>query len=409
VYSQLLQVRITAVNVFTGKGVVKEVDGGTYTGNFVTWELHGQGIHTDKDGNQWQGEFRQGMLEGLGSYQGKNGDKYTGEFKFGQYYGKGRLISIEGDIYDGEFDYGQKHGKGELTYKEPIDGISKIEGSWYRDKLIDGGDQLKIFSGEEITAHAMDHHPALLSDKLSRISAGNPEVIELYSLVAAGYGTEEVFRRESRFIEELFRDQYIHSHAFYLVNSQRNLEQHPLATLTSISAALERIAGQMNKDQDILLLYITSHGSKDKKISLHHSGLALADIEARWLADKLNATGIKHRIVIISACYSGGFVEYLKNDQTLVITSAAANKKSFGCADDSLFTYFGKAYFKEALKPDVDVEQAFDNAQELVNLWETEKKYTPSEPQIYRNKGVLRQFQQWQAGQQGLAAGDLKP
>lgn len=396
-------------DAFTGKGVVKEHDGGTYIGNFVNWQLQGQGIRTDEQGNQWQGEFKLGMLEGQGSYQGKNGEQYTGEFKFEQYSGKGRLVSVEGDIYEGEFDYGQKHGKGELIYKEPIDGISKIQGRWYRDRLVDGGSQVRIYSGEEITTHAMDYHAAVLSDKLSRIPAGNPEVIELYSLVVAGYGTEEVFRRESRFIEALFHDQYRHTHAFYLVNSQRNLDQHPLATLTSIGASLERIAAQMNKDQDLLLLYITSHGSKDKKISLHHSGLELVDIDAQWLAEKLNTTGIKHRIVILSSCYSGGFIDDLKNDQTLIITSSAADKRSFGCADDSLFTYFGKAYFKETLKPDVDIEQAFDAAQKLVAQWEAEKKYTPSEPQIYRNKQVLRQFQQWQADQQHTAKGDLKP
>jgi hypothetical protein len=386
-------------DVFSGKGVVKDVDGGTQTGNFVGWQLHGQGIRTSKNGNQWQGEFKHGMLEGQGSYRGKNGEQYTGEFNFEQYHGKGRLVSAEGDVYEGEFEYGQKNGKGELTYKQPIDGISKIEGHWNSDRLVDGGDQLKIFSSEEIAAHAMDHHPAFLSDKLAHLPAGNPEVIELYSLVVAGYGEQEVFRRESRFIEDFLHDQYSHSHAFYLVNSQRNLDQHPLATLTSIRTALERIAAQMNKDQDILLLYVTSHGSKDKKISLQHNGVALVDIDSRWLAEQLDATGIKHRVVILSACYSGGFIDDLKGDQTLVITSAAANKKSFGCADDSLFTYFGKAYFKEALKPGVDIEQAFDSANELVSQWEAEKKYTPSEPQIYRNKRVLAQFRQWLAGQ----------
>jgi hypothetical protein len=382
---------------FTGSGTYSSVDGFTYVGEFKNWQLNGKGIQTDTDGNHWEGEYQDGQLEGKGSYIAKDGEQYTGEFKFGQYDGPGKLIASNGDIYEGEFSYGKKHGKGMLVYKEAIDGVSKVSGRWEYGRLVDGGDTLKIFSAEEVAEHALYKESAELQLALDSLQASDPQKIELYSLVVAGYGTEEVFRRESKFIENLFGSQYGNrATALYLANSQRSLNERPLATLTSIRAAITRIAERMDKEQDIFFLYVTSHGSKDKKISLNHNGLALADIDAKWLGDLLKASGIKHRVIVLSACFSGGFIDDLKDPYSLIMTAAAADKTSFGCADDSLFTYFGKAYFSESLKPGVDFEQAFFKAKKLVATWEKEKKITRSNPQIYPNTQVVEQVKRWQ-------------
>ncbi|HSC66898.1 MAG TPA: C13 family peptidase [Cellvibrio sp.] len=384
---------------FNGSGVFTSDKGYTYVGEFKRWRYHGKGIQTDKEGNQWEGSYENGQLEGEGSYLEKGGEQYTGEFKFGKYHGKGKLISGDGDIYEGEFSYGAKHGKGILTYKIPLDGIDRIDGRWEYNRLVDGGSALKIFTPEEVAEHALYKESSELQRALDSLQNSDPEKIELYSLVVAGYGTEEVFHRESKFIENLFSTQYGNrGTAIYLANSQRSLSEYPLATRTSISAAIARIAERMDREQDIFFLYITSHGSKDKKISLNHNGLALTDIDSKWLGDLLKATGIKHRVLVLSACYSGAFMDDLKDPQSLVMTAAAADKTSFGCADDSLFTYFGKAYFKESLKQGVDFEQAFYKAKELVGLWELEQKITASEPQIYPNQQVAEQVKRWQVG-----------
>ncbi|MEN0037051.1 MAG: C13 family peptidase [Cellvibrio sp.] len=395
---------------FTGSGTYVSEDGYTYVGEFKNWQLNGKGVQTDEKGNQWEGEYQDGQLEGQGSYIAKKGEQYSGEFKYGQYNGNGKLVDRNGDIYEGEFSYGRKDGKGILIYKTPIDGVNRIDGRWRYDRLVDGGDAVKIFSPEEVAEHALYKESGELQRALDAVKVSDPQKIELYSLVVAGYGTEEVFHRESTFIEKLFNTQYGNSAtAIYLANSQRSLAQHPLATRTSISAAIERLAEKMDKEQDIFFLYITSHGSKNKTISLNHNGLAFKDIDAKWLGDLLKQTGIKHRVVVLSACYSGGFIDDLKDSNTMVMTAAAADKTSFGCADDSLFTYFGKAYFKESLKPGVDFEQAFYQAKELVAGWEKEQKITKSNPQIATNPGVLKQVKRWQAQPSAGLSGDLNP
>ncbi len=382
---------------FTGSGTYINEDGFTYVGEFKDWRLNGKGIQTDAEGNHWEGEYQDGQLEGKGSYIAKNGQHYTGEFKYGKYHGEGKLIASNGDIYQGEFSYGNKHGKGLLVYKTPIDDVERINGRWEYGRLVDGGDSVKIFTPEEVADYALYKESHELQLALDALQPSDPQKIELYSLVVAGYGTEEVFRRESKFIENLFSAQYGNrATALYLANSQRSLGERPLATLTSIRAAIRRIAERMDKEQDIFFLYITSHGSKDKKISLNHNGLALNDIEAKWLGDLLKATGIKHKVIVLSACFSGGFIDDLKDPYSLIMTSAAADKTSFGCADDSLFTYFGKAYFQDSLKPEVDFEQAFFAAKKLVSSWEKEQKITKSNPQIHSNTLVIKQLKRWQ-------------
>jgi len=395
---------------FIGAGTYVSDDGFTYVGEFKNWRLNGKGIQTDAEGNHWEGEYQDGRLEGQGSYIAKDGEQYTGEFKFGKYSGTGKLVASNGDIYEGKSAYGQQHGKGVLIYKELIDGVSKVDGRWEYGRLIDGGDAVKIFSPEEVTEHALYKESNELQRTLDSLQISDPQKIELYSLVVAGYGTEEVFHRESKFIETLFNSQYGNrATAIYLANSQRSLAEHPFATRTSISAAVARIAERMDKEQDIFFLYVTSHGSKDKKIALNHNGLALADIDAKWLGNLLKATGIKHRVVVLSACFSGGFIDDLKDPYSLIMTAAAADKTSFGCADDSLFTYFGKAYFKESLKPGVDFEQAFYQAKELVESWEKEQKITVSNPQIFPNPTVVRQLKLWQGAPLGQVSGNLDP
>jgi len=382
---------------FTGAGIYTSVEGFTYVGEFKNWRLNGKGIQTDSEGNHWEGEFEKGLLEGKGTFLAEGGEQYTGEFKFGKYHGMGKLISADGDSYTGEFSYGRKHGKGELIYKQSIDGINKVDGRWEYGRLVDGGDVLKIFSAEEVAEYGLYKESDELQSALGSLQASDPEKIELYSLVVAGYGTEEVFHRESKFIENLFNSQYGNSAtAIYLANSQRSLDEHPMATRTSISAAITRIAERMDKEQDIFFLYITSHGSQDKKIALDHNGLSLMDIDAQWLGDLLKASGIKHKVIVLSSCYSGGFIDDLKDQYSLIMTAAAADRTSFGCADDSLFTYFGKAYFKESLRAGVDFEQAFYEAKQWVSLWEKEQKITESNPQLYANKQVVEQLHRWQ-------------
>jgi hypothetical protein len=100
-------------------------------------------------------------------------------------------------------------------------------------------------------------------------------------------------------------------------------------------------------------------------------------------------------VIVVSACYSGGHIPYLANNNALVITAAAKNKTSFGCSDGNEFTYFGEAYFKDTSPESTSFVQAFDTAREIVKQREDEQDYGLSNPEISKPSAVLKYLEAW--------------
>jgi hypothetical protein len=111
----------------------------------------------------------------------------------------------------------------------------------------------------------------------------------------------------------------------------------------------------------------------------------------------LDAAKIRWRIVVVSACYSGGFIEPLKSDTTLVITAADAQHTSFGCGSESDFTYFGRAYFDQALRKQASFIAAFDDARRIIEARERGEGKTPSNPQMYVGKAMKERLAGFEA------------
>jgi hypothetical protein len=100
------------------------------------------------------------------------------------------------------------------------------------------------------------------------------------------------------------------------------------------------------------------------------------------LAEMLMRTGVRHKAVVISACYSGVFIPHLASPDALVITAADADHPSFGCQDGAKWTYFGDAFFNVALRKAKSVKDAFAVARELVLKRELREHFVPSNPQF---------------------------
>ena len=92
---------------------------------------------------------------------------------------------------------------------------------------------------------------------------------------------------------------------------------------------------------------------------------------------------------MISACYSGGFIEPLLDERTLLMTAARADRASFGCTEENEYTYFGQALYAEALRQTDDLEAAFTLAYEAVSAREQAEGHEPSEPQFGPASAVL--------------------
>ena len=353
---------------FTGTGSYKRSDGSRYEGQFRNWMLEGSGRFSDGEGTVWEGTFVNGQLQGPGKSTSKYGT-YEGEFRYSMYHGRGVLKMANGDVYEGGFADGLYSGEGTLTYAKPKpDGRKQDAGLWRYGRLANDEERTRTRTNVETALYSQRE---LLDRALASLKAREPGRINLYLLAVAGYGSQEVFRREVEFVQGEFARRFGTSgRTIALVNSRNTVASLPMATVTSIREVLKAIGTRMNRDEDILFLFMTSHGSQEHEFSLAQNGMDLAGLRAPVLAELLKESGIRWKVVVVSACYSGGFINPLQDGRTLIITAARHDRRSFGCADENDFTYFGRAFFKESLPKATSFQDAFHKAEALVREWE---------------------------------------
>jgi hypothetical protein len=209
-------------------------------------------------------------------------------------------------------------------------------------------------------------------------------VEDLYFVGVAPYSSQDVFARELAAVRKLFDERFgTTGRSIALVNSPATLGDTPIATATNLRAVLERLGRVMNPEEDVLFLFITSHGDRRHELAFELPPLQLAQLTPTALARMLGDSGIKWKVLVVSACYSGGFVEPLKDANTVVITAADAMSSSFGCESGRDFTYFGRAYFDDALARTFSFTEAFEAAKRTVTEQERAERLTPSSPQIF--------------------------
>jgi len=382
---------------FTGHGfytsATKDVQ---YTGGFRDWIYEGNGSYTGKSGNTYIGSFIEGSFTGEGKSFKNSGAQYTGQFENWGFHGKGKYTNVEGDIYEGYFKNGYYDGEGSLSLAETIDGIDGYAGVWKRGRLIASDIDELVYNPEEVVEELIYTQTRLLDEKLNNLVENNEQKQELYFVGVGGDGSQEVFRREIIYTRNLFTQKFTRpDQSIVLINSRKTYSDHPLATKVSIKKTLDYVAEKMDRDNDILFLYLTSHGTKEHDFYLNQPNLPLSDYSAEELGKDLKNLKIRNKVVVISACYSGGFISKLADGDTVVITAAQKDKTSFGCADRNQFTYFGEAYFKEGLATGLNFFTAFDNATQLVSKWEQEESITSSEPQILKPTEITRRINDW--------------
>ncbi|PWB13521.1 MULTISPECIES: C13 family peptidase [Acinetobacter] len=221
----------------------------------------------------------------------------------------------------------------------------------------------------------------LLNKNLQAIEYGEFAQSHWYFLGVAGASYQDVFMSEVKRIREQFDTRFgTFGRSMILVNNPATRTEIPIASRTSMELSLKRIGQQMNRESDVLFLYMTSHGLQNQ-FEMENAPLDLAQVDPKWLRDALDRSGIRWRVIVISACYSGSFVSALQNDNTLIITASAADRASFGCSNEADYTYFGRAFFDQAMREQHSMKDAFAQAKDTVAQWESAQGFDPSEPQ----------------------------
>lgn len=221
-----------------------------------------------------------------------------------------------------------------------------------------------------------------LSAALAGIGPQRAGTVDAY-VVAVGLDSDAVFGREVREAGRVLARRYGAESRTVVLAGTDGTAPSDLArgSPANIATVLARVAEQMDRQEDVLVLYASSHGAR-LGIVYNDGDEGFGIISPAWLAKMLARLGIRRRIVMVSACYAGVFVPALADPDAVTITAADADHTSFGCQADSDWTFFGDALLNHGLRKRQPLAAAQAEAAALIRGWESRGKLDSSHPQI---------------------------
>ena len=222
-----------------------------------------------------------------------------------------------------------------------------------------------------------------LGAALSAIQPQRKGTVDAYIVVAA-LDSDGVFGREAREAGRVLARRYDAAGRTIVLASGGT---EPRGSPDNLAAALARVAEAMDPKEDVLVLYTTSHGAP-WGVVYNDSDSGFGAMSPTWLWLTLQTLGIRNRLLIVSACYSGVFVPMLASDTTAIVTAASGERSSFGCQADADWTFFGDALINHALRKPQPLAAAAAEAQRTIAGWEEQGDLVPSEPQVSIGAGT---------------------
>lgn len=381
---------------------------GRYEGEFKDWEWNGSGVYEIADEYRYEAEFEDGapingtFIDGDDVYEGEFDDwdyhgegvfhsgteySYIGEFKYGYFDGKGVIENEDGSRIEGMFSYGRPSGTVQYTTQSEDTG-KKITrtGTWIDDEFVEEGQPTPRETQQAVTEKILYGDGERLTLALQSLPPQRPGVQDVYFLIVGGDGEDEVFPRDVAVAQSALESHFaVGDRGVVLLNS-KGYERYPLATVTSIERAVAHLGEVMDPDEDVLFVHLASHGGRRGNFSLAQPGISLADLMPDTFRQMLDQAGIRHQVVVVSACYSGQWQESLATENNIIMMSARSDRTSFGCGDASDMTWFTRAVYRDGALALNDPQAFFSTVASFIETWETEEGFEEdrrSEPQFH--------------------------
>jgi hypothetical protein len=209
-------------------------------------------------------------------------------------------------------------------------------------------------------------------------------------VVTVALDSDPVFAREAREAGKVLSRRYnAQGRTMVLAGPDGTEDNHPKGSITSLLVSLARVAELMDPQEDVLVLYTTSHGAPEG-LAYHYGDTGFGILSPKRLGNAMEELGFERRILLISACYSGTFVPALASANSAIITASAATRTSFGCQADNDWTFFGDALINRALRKPQPLEAASQEANLSIVDWESRKLLLSSLPQTYLGDEVAQ-------------------
>jgi len=252
--------------------------------------------------------------------------------------------------------------------------------------LADGG--VSIERGMTPARRLAEHRR--LEASLAALKPQRPGVVDAYVLTIA-LDSDPVFAREAREAGRVLAARYdAAGRALTLAGADgKGGPALAMGSPAAIDAALARIAELMDRSEDVLVLYTTSHGAP-LGLAYNDGDQGYGAISPTRLWTVLSGLGIGNRLLLVSACYSGVFVPMLQSDTTAIVTASSADRSSFGCQAENDWTFFGDALVNRALRKRQPLATAAAEAQATIAGWERREKLDASRPQVAIGAGATR-------------------
>ncbi|MFO1200744.1 MAG: C13 family peptidase, partial [Burkholderiaceae bacterium] len=195
---------------------------------------------------------------------------------------------------------------GELVATEP----------WWRAPSEGGAAATDLNAGSEAVLAAQSF---LLNHVLDNLQDERPGQADLYFVAFAPYGRQDDYRADAEAAQHVMDTRWAtDGRSLVLVNNPQTLLTTPFATVSNLRETLNELGSIIDQDDDVVMLYLASRGSPGHQLAAEQPPLTLVDLAPAGLKQLFDDAGIKWRIVVVSACYSGGFVDALADDYTLV-------------------------------------------------------------------------------------------
>ena len=243
--------------------------------------------------------------------------------------------------------------------------------------------------------------PQIMAQELEALRPRVAGRANVYAIAVAAQGSQRLFSREAQLALQVASARFGADYrgGVLLSNGMPDLLAHPLATQDGVAAAARGIASRIDPAQDIVIVYLASHGAPEGWIATSLPTRAtFPPISAASLAAALTQTGIRRRVIIVSACFAASWIPALASDDTIVIAAAAKDRTSFGCDDSRQLTYFGEAFLTGPLARGASLHDAFETARGRVAKWEADERFQPSMPQAFVGRNLQALWTERAAG-----------
>jgi Peptidase C13 family len=209
-------------------------------------------------------------------------------------------------------------------------------------------------------------------------------VIDTY-VVSIGLDSDAVFGREAGEAAKVLARRYgaTGRTIFLAAGADDQNSGTPQGSPPNLATALAAVAAKMNLKEDVLILFATTHGDPNSGLAYRDGNKGVGMIAPLRLATLLDDLGFERRMILLSACYAGVFLPLLTNENSVIVTAAASNRTSFGCAPGNDWTFFGDALINNGLRKPQPFNKAAEEATALITQWENSKQLVASRPQTF--------------------------